>query len=172
MSSLSHDIPFVICHSIGSLQQLLESVYMEFYILKRSFSLGMTFCRFSSRGLNDQGTKWPGTKWPGTKWPGTKCMRGLNDRDKMSGDEMKGDEVLCHRHKHVKVSHSITMCRNVSHLFFNAFILWNDDAIVHYTWPLTMRDSTSYADPGLKMRDTFALATVFVSKVGPGAPPL
>jgi hypothetical protein len=30
---------------------------MEFYILKRSFSLGMNFCRFSSRGQNDQGTK-------------------------------------------------------------------------------------------------------------------
>jgi hypothetical protein len=28
-----------------------------------------------------------------------------------------------------------------------------------------MRDSTSYADPGLKMRDTFALATVFDSEV-------
>jgi hypothetical protein len=41
-----------------------------------SLSLGMNFCRFSSRGRNDQGTKWPGTKWPrdkmyeGTKWPG------------------------------------------------------------------------------------------------------
>jgi hypothetical protein len=33
-----------------------------------------------------------------------------------------------------------------------------------------MRDSTSYADPGLKMRDTFALATVFDSEVGPAAP--
>jgi hypothetical protein len=53
--------------------------------------------------------------------------------------------------------------------FFNAFILWNDDAVVHYTWPLTMRDSTSYADPGLKMRDTFSLATVFDSEVGPAA---
>jgi hypothetical protein len=27
-----------------------------------------------------------------------------------------------------------------------------------------MRDSTSYADPGLKMRDTFALATVLTPK--------
>jgi hypothetical protein len=33
-----------------------------------------------------------------------------------------------------------------------------------------MRDSTSYADPGLKIRDTFALATVFDSEVGPAAP--
>jgi hypothetical protein len=33
-----------------------------------------------------------------------------------------------------------------------------------------MQDSTSYADPGLKMRDTFALATVFDSEVGPAAP--
>jgi hypothetical protein len=33
-----------------------------------------------------------------------------------------------------------------------------------------MRDSTSYADPGLKMRDTFALATVFDSEVGPATP--
>jgi hypothetical protein len=33
-----------------------------------------------------------------------------------------------------------------------------------------MRDSTSYVDPGLKMRDTFALATVFASEVGPAAP--
>jgi hypothetical protein len=33
-----------------------------------------------------------------------------------------------------------------------------------------MRDSTSYADPGLKMRDTFALATVFDSEVGLAAP--
>jgi hypothetical protein len=30
-----------------------------------------------------------------------------------------------------------------------------------------MRDSTSYADPGLQMGDTFALATVFDSEVGP-----
>jgi hypothetical protein len=30
---------------------------MEFYILKRSLSLGMNFCTFSSRGRNDQGTK-------------------------------------------------------------------------------------------------------------------
>jgi hypothetical protein len=50
-------IPLVICHLIGSLQQLLDSVYMEFYILKRSFSLGMNLLRFSSRGRNDQGTK-------------------------------------------------------------------------------------------------------------------
>jgi hypothetical protein len=34
-----------------------------------------------------------------------------------------------------------------------------------------MRDSTSYVDPDLKMRVTFALATVFDSKVEPGAPP-
>jgi hypothetical protein len=33
-----------------------------------------------------------------------------------------------------------------------------------------IRDSRSYADPGLKMRDTFALATVFDSEVGPAAP--
>jgi hypothetical protein len=33
-----------------------------------------------------------------------------------------------------------------------------------------MRDSTSYVDPGLKMRDTFALATVFDSEVGPATP--
>jgi hypothetical protein len=57
MSPLLHDIPLVICHLIGSLQQLLESVYMEFYILKRSFSLGMNLCRFISRGRNDQGMK-------------------------------------------------------------------------------------------------------------------
>jgi hypothetical protein len=66
---------------------------MEFYILKRSLSLslGMNFCRFSYRGQNDQGTKWPGTKWPGTK-----CMRGRNDRDEMTGYKMKWDEVYCH----------------------------------------------------------------------------
>jgi hypothetical protein len=33
-----------------------------------------------------------------------------------------------------------------------------------------MRDSTSYADPGLKVRDTLPLATVFDSEVGPAAP--
>jgi hypothetical protein len=30
-----------------------------------------------------------------------------------------------------------------------------------------MRDSTSYADPGLKMWDTFALATVMTLKLDP-----
>jgi hypothetical protein len=30
-----------------------------------------------------------------------------------------------------------------------------------------MRDSTSYVDPGLKMRDTFALATVLTLKSDP-----
>jgi hypothetical protein len=30
---------------------------MKFYILKRSLSLGMNFCKFSYRGRNDQGTK-------------------------------------------------------------------------------------------------------------------
>jgi hypothetical protein len=33
-----------------------------------------------------------------------------------------------------------------------------------------MRDSTSYADPGLKMRDTFALATVLNLKSDPDRP--
>jgi hypothetical protein len=33
-----------------------------------------------------------------------------------------------------------------------------------------MRDSTSYADPGLKMRDTFALATVLTLKSDPDHP--
>jgi hypothetical protein len=33
-----------------------------------------------------------------------------------------------------------------------------------------MRDSTSYADPGLKMRDTFALATVLTLKSDPDRP--
>jgi hypothetical protein len=33
-----------------------------------------------------------------------------------------------------------------------------------------MRDSTSYADPGLKMRDTFALATVLTLKSDPEHP--
>jgi hypothetical protein len=33
-----------------------------------------------------------------------------------------------------------------------------------------MRDSTSYADPGLKMRDTFALATVLTLKSDPQLP--
>jgi hypothetical protein len=34
-----------------------------------------------------------------------------------------------------------------------------------------MRDSTSYADPGLKMWDTFALATVLTLKSDPERPP-
>jgi hypothetical protein len=59
---------------------------MEFYILKRSLSLGMNFCRFSCRGRNYQGMKWPGTKWPRSK-----CMRGRNDRGRnVWGDEMTG----------------------------------------------------------------------------------
>jgi hypothetical protein len=33
-----------------------------------------------------------------------------------------------------------------------------------------MRDSTSYPDPGLKMRDTFALATVYTLKSYPDRP--
>jgi hypothetical protein len=33
-----------------------------------------------------------------------------------------------------------------------------------------MRDSTSYADPGLKMRDTFAVATVLTLKSDPRLP--
>jgi hypothetical protein len=33
-----------------------------------------------------------------------------------------------------------------------------------------VRDSTSYADPGLKMRDTFALATVLTLKSDPDRP--
>jgi hypothetical protein len=33
-----------------------------------------------------------------------------------------------------------------------------------------MRDSMSYADPGLKMRDTIALATVFTLKSDPDHP--
>jgi hypothetical protein len=58
MSPLSYDKPLlVICPILGSLQQLLENVYMKFYILKRSLFLGMNLCRFSSRGRNDQGTK-------------------------------------------------------------------------------------------------------------------
>jgi hypothetical protein len=63
---------------------------MEFYILKRSFSLGMNLCRFSSRRRNDQGTKWPGDErtgdkmtgdeiYEGTKWPGWND-RGRNER--------------------------------------------------------------------------------------------
>jgi hypothetical protein len=51
---------------------------MEFYILKRSLSLGRNLYRFSSRGQNNQGTK---------------CMRGQNHQDEMTGYEMKGDEV-------------------------------------------------------------------------------
>jgi hypothetical protein len=35
-----------------------------------------------------------------------------------------------------------------------------------------MRDSTSYADPGLKMWDTFALATVLNLKLDPDRPPI
>jgi hypothetical protein len=35
-----------------------------------------------------------------------------------------------------------------------------------------MRDSTSYADPGLKMWDTFALATVLTLKSDPEPPSL
>jgi hypothetical protein len=34
-----------------------------------------------------------------------------------------------------------------------------------------MRNSTSYADPGLKMWDTFALATVLTLKSDPERPP-
>jgi hypothetical protein len=50
-------------------------------------------------------------------------------------------------------------------LFFNAFILWNNEAVEHYTcMTFDMRDSTSYADPGLKMWDTFALASVLTLK--------
>jgi hypothetical protein len=48
-------------------------VNMEFYIFKRSFSLGMNLCRFSSRGRNDQGAKGPG--------------------DEMTGDEMTRDKM-------------------------------------------------------------------------------
>jgi hypothetical protein len=79
MSPLSYDKPLlVICPIIGSLQQLLENVYMKFYISKRSLSLGMNLCRFSYRGWNDRGRnvagdEMNGTKWTGTKWKGTKC---------------------------------------------------------------------------------------------------
>jgi hypothetical protein len=31
----------------------------------------------------------------------------------------------------------------------NAFILWNNESVLQ----VTMRDSTSYADPGLKMQE-------------------
>jgi hypothetical protein len=50
--------------------------------------------------------------------------------------------------------------------FFNAFILWNNKLQSRSTLHMTfdMRDSTSYADPGLKMWDTFALATVLTLK--------
>jgi hypothetical protein len=56
-------------------------------------------------------------------------------------------------------------------IFFNAFILWNNEAVVYYV-TFDMRDSTSYADPGLKMWDTFALATVLTLKSYPEPSPL
>jgi hypothetical protein len=52
----------------------------------------------------------------------------------------------------------------LTHLFFGI----TRRSTLHVTFD--MRDSTSYADLGLKMRDTFALATVFDSEVGPAAP--
>jgi hypothetical protein len=54
---------------------------MEFYILKRSLSLGMNFCRFSSSGPWPWPWPWPDDQ--GAKWPG----------DEMTGDEMTGDKM-------------------------------------------------------------------------------
>jgi hypothetical protein len=58
-----------------------ECVYGILHFEEVSLSLGMNFCRFSSRGQNDQGKKWPGDEmtgdemtgvkmYEGTKWPG------------------------------------------------------------------------------------------------------
>jgi hypothetical protein len=53
--------------------------------------------------------------------------------------------------------------------FFNAFILWNNEAVVYYV-TFDLRNSTSYADPTLQMWDTFALATVLTLKLDPERP--
>jgi hypothetical protein len=46
--------------------------------------------------------------------------------------------------------------------FYRILFLWNNEAVVPFLVPFCvtfdMRDSTSYAAPGPKMRDTFAMA--------------